>query len=464
MVRRPATRRGTSCFRDRARPSRAARHLRRLRRPAAGHRRDGLRRRVSAADPPDRPHVPQRPQQHGGRRSGRCRQPLGDRRHGGRPHGDSSAARHARRLPALVAAARRARHGDRARHRLSVLARSSLGRRASGVVTSSPGRHDSVRGESAEEVSGHLPVRLRIDRLAGAVGGAARVFIFWIDAGRPHLPRRQSAHQGVCRSGSGASPDHKRRLPRRDLSRGGVHPAQGDVPLAKAGFTQSYTYFTWRNTKDELTEYFEELAPARVRDFFRPNLWPNTPDILPEHLQKGGRPAFIARLVLAATLAPNYGIYGPAFELCENEPREPGSEEYLRHREVRDPPAGTSNAVQPAAVADRAVNRIRARTSRAAERRHSALPRRRTTRSCSATARPRRTSTESILSRASISTRRHPTGGVDRLDLGRLAARPASGRSRSTICSTDRRYRLARTAQLRRARSPAGDAGPRPAD
>jgi starch synthase (maltosyl-transferring) len=99
--------------------------------------------------------------------------------------------------------------------------------------------------------------------------------------------------------------------------------------LAKLGFTQSYTYFTWRNTKQELTEYFTELAQGPGRDYFRPNCWPNTPDILPEPLQFGGRPAFMARLVLAATLAGNYGIYGPAFELLEHLPREPGSEEYL---------------------------------------------------------------------------------------------------------------------------------------
>jgi len=99
--------------------------------------------------------------------------------------------------------------------------------------------------------------------------------------------------------------------------------------LAKLGFTQSYTYFTWRNTKRELTEYFTELTRGPGRDYFRPNCWPNTPDILPEYLQFGGRGAFMARLVLAATLAANYGIYGPAFELLEHLPREPGAEEYL---------------------------------------------------------------------------------------------------------------------------------------
>jgi starch synthase (maltosyl-transferring) len=96
--------------------------------------------------------------------------------------------------------------------------------------------------------------------------------------------------------------------------------------LAKLGFTQSYTYFAWRNARWELIEYFAELG--RVREFFRPNLWPNTPDILTEYLQFGGRTAFSVRLVLAATLGASYGIYGPAFELMEHEAREPGSEEY----------------------------------------------------------------------------------------------------------------------------------------
>jgi starch synthase (maltosyl-transferring) len=99
--------------------------------------------------------------------------------------------------------------------------------------------------------------------------------------------------------------------------------------LAKAGFSQSYTYFAWRNTSWELKQYFTELTQTAVSDFFRPNLWPNTPDILTEYLQTGGRPAFAARLVLAATLGASYGIYGPAFELCEGRAKEPGSEEYL---------------------------------------------------------------------------------------------------------------------------------------
>jgi starch synthase (maltosyl-transferring) len=99
--------------------------------------------------------------------------------------------------------------------------------------------------------------------------------------------------------------------------------------LAKLGFTQSYTYFAWRNTKSELTEYFTELTQSELRQYFSLNLWPNTPDILTDVLQQGGRPGFMIRLVLAATLGANYGIYGPAFELSENRAVRPGSEEYL---------------------------------------------------------------------------------------------------------------------------------------
>jgi starch synthase (maltosyl-transferring) len=97
--------------------------------------------------------------------------------------------------------------------------------------------------------------------------------------------------------------------------------------LGQIGFQQSYTYFTWRNTKDELTDYVRELSGEKAA-WMRPNFFVNTPDILHAYLQNGGRPAFEVRAVLAATLSPSWGVYA-GFELCEAAPAKPGSEEYL---------------------------------------------------------------------------------------------------------------------------------------
>jgi starch synthase (maltosyl-transferring) len=108
--------------------------------------------------------------------------------------------------------------------------------------------------------------------------------------------------------------------------------------LAKLGFNQSYTYFAWRNAKWELEEYFTELTRTEVAEYFRPNVWPNTPDILTRELQTGLRQVFMQRIVLAGTLAASYGIYGPAFELMEHLPLIAGKEEYLHSEkyEIRD--------------------------------------------------------------------------------------------------------------------------------
>jgi starch synthase (maltosyl-transferring) len=126
--------------------------------------------------------------------------------------------------------------------------------------------------------------------------------------------------------------------------------------LAKLGFSQSYTYFTWRNTKSELTDYFNEVTETEMREYFRPNLFANTPDILHAYLQHGGRPAFQVRLVLAATLGASYGIYS-GFELCENE-AVPGTEEYLNSEKYQYRPRDWD---RPGHIKDliRVVNRIR---------------------------------------------------------------------------------------------------------
>ena len=127
--------------------------------------------------------------------------------------------------------------------------------------------------------------------------------------------------------------------------------------LAKAGFSQSYTYFTWRNTKQELIDYLTEITQPPVSEYFRGHLWPNTPDILHATLQTGGRAAFRLRLVLAATLSSLYGIYS-GYELCENVAREPGSEEYLDSEKYQLKPRDWSAPGNLVDLVTR-VNRIR---------------------------------------------------------------------------------------------------------
>lgn len=128
--------------------------------------------------------------------------------------------------------------------------------------------------------------------------------------------------------------------------------------LAKLGFSQSYTYFPWRNGKSEIAAYLTELTQTPVREFFRPNQWPNTPDILTEFLQTGGRAAFAVRLLLASTLGANYGIYGPAFEFLEHLPLRPGSEEYLNSEkyEIRHWDRDRADSLRPLIAR---VNQIR---------------------------------------------------------------------------------------------------------
>jgi starch synthase (maltosyl-transferring) len=154
------------------------------------------------------------------------------------------------------------------------------------------------------------------------------VFTFWIEQG-VHVFRVDNPHTKPFRFWEWLIAEIKRDYPDVIFLSEAFTRPKVMYHLAKLGFTQSYTYFAWRNARWELVEYLTELTQTEVREYFRPNFWPNTPDILTEYLQTGGRPAFITRLILAATLAASYGMYGPAFELGEYQPREHGSEEYL---------------------------------------------------------------------------------------------------------------------------------------
>jgi starch synthase (maltosyl-transferring) len=154
------------------------------------------------------------------------------------------------------------------------------------------------------------------------------VFLFWIDQG-VRLFRVDNPHTKPFRFWEWVIGEIKEAYPETIFLAEAFTRPKVMYRLAKLGFSQSYTYFAWRNTKWELMQYFSDLTQNDVGEYFRPHLWPNTPDILTEYLQFGGPPAFKARLLLAATLGASYGIYGPAFEHCVQEVREPGSEEYL---------------------------------------------------------------------------------------------------------------------------------------
>jgi starch synthase (maltosyl-transferring) len=153
------------------------------------------------------------------------------------------------------------------------------------------------------------------------------VFLFWIEHGVT-IFRVDNPHTKAFRFWEWCIAEIKRDHPDAIfLSEAFTRPKLMRY-LAKVGFTQSYTYFTWRNSAHELREYLTELTRTEVKEYMRPNFFANTPDILHEYLQTGGRPAFEVRLILAATLSASYGIYS-GYELCENVPVRHGSEEYL---------------------------------------------------------------------------------------------------------------------------------------
>lgn len=162
----------------------------------------------------------------------------------------------------------------------------------------------------------------------GLWDGLLQVFLYWIEQG-VRIFRVDNPHTKAFLFWEWCIAEIKRDYPDTIFLAEAFTRPRVMQRLAKLGFTQSYTYFTWRNTKQELTQYLTELTQSRSCQYMRPNLWPNTPDILHETLQMGGRSAFLSRIVLAGTLGPNYGIYGPAYELLERVPIRQGSEEYL---------------------------------------------------------------------------------------------------------------------------------------
>ncbi|HJL18861.1 MAG TPA: alpha-1,4-glucan--maltose-1-phosphate maltosyltransferase [Sandaracinaceae bacterium LLY-WYZ-13_1] len=182
------------------------------------------------------------------------------------------------------------------------------------------------------------------------------VFLFWIDHGVT-IFRVDNPHTKPVAFWDWCLASVKARHPEATFLSEAFTRPHLKYALGKVGFTQGYTYFTWRRTAWEMRQYLTELTRTEIVDYFRPSFWPNTPDILPEDLQHGGRPAFLSRLVMAGTLSSHYGIYGPAFELMEHEAR-PGSGEYVDNEkyEIKDWDRSASRSLKPVIAA---VNRIR---------------------------------------------------------------------------------------------------------
>jgi len=172
-----------------------------------------------------------------------------------------------------------------------------------------------------------IPIHFEIDQWQELWEELKSVFLFWIEKG-VRIFRVDNPHTKSFGFWEWVIHEIKKDYPETIFLSEAFTRPKVMYRLAKLGFTQSYTYFTWRNTKWEFTEYMRELVKTDVREYLRPNFWTNTPDILPEHLQYGGRPAYMMRLVLAATLSSSYGIYGPVFELSIQDALE-GKEEYL---------------------------------------------------------------------------------------------------------------------------------------
>ena len=327
----------------------------------------------SAADPSHRQYVPQGRQQHVD--AGRARP--------GRPLGDRIRSRRARRVhPELgtfdsfddFVSATRARHGSRTRPCVTGVTGPSVGHRAPRMVQPPGGRDDRVCREPAEEVSGHLPLNFDNDP-EGSYAEMLRIVRLWMDHGvrifrvdNPHKP--VSFWHRLLEEVRQTDPDVV------FLAEAFTKPAMMHT-LAKIGFGQSYTYFTWKNSKQELYEYFSELRDAAA--YMRPNVFVNTPDILHAYLQYGGPAAFKIRAVLAAMLSPTWGVYS-GYELFEHVAVRPGSEEYLDSEKYQYRPGTgrpTSRAARgkasPRAVSDPA-QRHPPRTPCSASTAEPALP------------------------------------------------------------------------------------------
>ena len=285
----PGSARGTSSSpARRSPPVDGPRHARRRRRPPRLRGVDGLRRPVPAADPPDRRDPAQGSQQHDRRR--RPTTPAARGRSAARDGGHTEVHPELGTVDDVVklaAACHDAGHRAGPRHRLPVHARPPVGHRAPVVVRPPSRRHDPVRREPAEEVPGHLPARLRERRLAGSCGTRSPTSSGSGSPPASRVFRVDNPHTKAFAFWEWVIPTIRAEHPEAIFLAEAFTRPRVMERLAKVGFNQSYTYFTWRQSAWELRTYFEELS-TRTVDYMRPNVWPNTPDILTEQLQTGG--------------------------------------------------------------------------------------------------------------------------------------------------------------------------------
>ncbi len=303
----------------------------------------GLRRPLPAADPPDRPRLPQGAEQHAHPRPERPGQPLGDRRSRGGPYRDPSRARHDRGL--------RSPRGPCREHGIEI---------ALDIAFQCSPDHPWVKEHPEwfrhrpdgtikyaenppKKYQDIYPINFETKHWKSLWEGLRDVFLYWSDHG-VNIFRVDNPHTKAFPFWEWCIREVWDRNPDAIFLAEAFTRPKVMKYLAKSGYPQSYSYFTWRNDKLGLTEYFTELTQTDVVEYMRPNLFANTPDILHEFLQTCGRPGFMIRLVLAATLGATYGIYGPPFELCVGTPVKAGSEEYLdsekyqvRHWNLDDP-------------------------------------------------------------------------------------------------------------------------------
>ena len=401
-----------------ARTGHRPRHAGRRPRPPRLRRLDGLRRPLPAAGPPDRADPAQGPQQHDDADRRRHGQPVGDRRGRRRAHRRAPRARH--RRGRRQAGRRRAATGTSSWRWTS---RSSARPTTRGSPSTPSGSPTDPTARSSTPRTRRRSTRTSTRSTSRAPTGRtcgqalADVVRFWIDHGRHGVPRRQPAHQGVRVLGVGDRHDPREHPEAMFLAEAFTRPRVMER-LAKVGFNQSYTYFTWRQSAWELRQYFEELS-TRTVDYMRPNAWPNTPDILTEQLQTGGPAMFAIRAILAATLSPSWGVYGPAFELRRAPAGAARIEEYLDSEKYQLRQWDLHRARQPGPAA-RAPQPHPPRAAGARPPAHAALPQHLATTRCCATRRPTPPSTgPPVLVVVNLDARQRQQGFVD-VDLAAL--------------------------------------------